>query len=137
MLEAQPDHHPGPESAKRSRKTVLVVDDDFSISGTLRAILEGEGFHVISAANGLQALGHLRSGVVPELMLIDLAMPVMDGWQLCETLAQDPGLASIPVVLLSDRPDPPEPAGVAGSVRKPIKLAALLAALERLPGWGQ
>src|SRR2546428_350964 len=73
---------------------VLVVDDDLAVRESMRSVLEGEGYAVTAAENGLEALQHLRNGLRPEVILLDLLMPVMDGWQFLRELRQDPELAS-------------------------------------------
>src|SRR5262245_34872901 len=80
---------------------VLIVDDDYDIRATLHEILSDEGYDVASSANGFEALQALRSGTAPCLILLDLMMPVMDGWQFRAQQLSDPTLASIPVVVLS------------------------------------
>lgn len=116
--------------------TILVVEDDASTREGLIALLEGEGFAVLGAANGRQALD-LLAGVSqpPRLILLDLMMPVMDGWQfLAERRRTGIPEGGPPVVLLSglgfihDAPD------VADFIRKPIDSGALLACVRRFCG---
>jgi CheY-like chemotaxis protein len=80
---------------------VLVVDDDPDIRDALCELLEDEGYRVVSAANGSEALAHLRSGELPCVILLDLMMPVMDGWEFRRQQQADPGLSSIPVVVIT------------------------------------
>jgi len=82
-------------------KTILVVEDDAATREALAMILGAEGFAVVGAANGQEALGRLRSDVRPDLILLDLMMPVMDGWQFRREQLKDPALAAIPIVVLS------------------------------------
>lgn len=79
---------------------VLVVDDDGDNRELLVELLETEGYSATSAENGSRALASLEDGLDPDLILTDLQMPVMSGWDLCESLRQNPNLRSIPVVLL-------------------------------------
>jgi CheY-like chemotaxis protein len=115
-------------------KTVLVVDDDRDIRDVLTDALEAEGYRVITAGDGQEALDWLRSGAArPCVMLLDLMMPRMDGIQLRTELLNDPELARIPVVVLSADPSAIVAAkslSFAGSLRKPVPLEALLAAVH-------
>ncbi len=79
---------------------VLVVDDDQDSRGVLLAHLEGQGYVAAEAANGAEALRLLEKGLDPDLILTDLVMPVMSGWDLCETLKQLPEWRAIPLVVL-------------------------------------
>jgi len=108
---------------------VLVVDDDHDIRDTLRELLEIEGLRVVSAANGREALQRLRNGVRPDVILLDLMMPEMSGWEFRGEQLSDPCIADIPVVLLSATPDVRKTAHelrAAGWVRKPFDLDELL-----------
>jgi signal transduction histidine kinase len=80
---------------------VLVVDDDDDIRGSLSDLLREDGFEVEGAADGDQALARLRAAPVPDLILLDLVMPVKDGWQFRTEQRQDPSIAAIPVVAMS------------------------------------
>lgn len=79
---------------------VLVVDDDGDNRTVLAELLETAGYMAVCAENGAQAVSLLESGLDPDLILTDLVMPVMTGWELCEALKGRPGWRSIPVVLL-------------------------------------
>jgi len=85
----------------RSPELILVVDDDASIRTAMRELLETEGYDVTEAANGLAALGKLRAGLRPAVILLDLMMPVMDGWDLRTEQLRDPELAGIPVLIVT------------------------------------
>lgn len=80
---------------------VLIVDDDASFRGALRERLETEGYSVAEAANGLAALGRLRGGLRPSVIVFDLMMPEMDGWDFRFCQLRDPDLRDIPVVLVT------------------------------------
>ena len=88
-------------SEAQRKRTVLVVDDDYDLRETLRDVLEDEGYLVQTAANGQEALDCLHDGSVPEVVLVDLMMPVMDGWHFLDELQRDSSLADIPVVVMS------------------------------------
>jgi CheY-like chemotaxis protein len=123
-----------PQVVRAERGCVLIVDDDFDIRGLMTNILQIEGYHVLAAANGREALETLRSGARPRLILLDLMMPVMNGWQFrCEQLLDD-RLAAIPVVVLSGAADVGERArtiGASGILRKPVDLDVLLEVVGR------
>src|SRR5690606_32095531 len=82
-------------------RCVLVVDDDRELRETVRDILEGEGFTTATAADGEEALAYLRAAAAPDLILLDLSMPIMDGVTFREEQRKDPSLATIPVVVFS------------------------------------
>jgi len=111
---------------------VLIVDDDFALRDALCAALEGEGFAVAAVSNGREALEYLRSGARPSLVLLDLMMPIMNGWEFRAEQRQDPELADIPVVVLSAfaRSGDEELRGIGQFLRKPFQLADLLAAVR-------
>jgi CheY-like chemotaxis protein len=81
--------------------TVFVVEDDIDTRDMLARFLELEGFHVELAANGQQALERLSAGVHPCVILLDLMMPIMDGWQFRRQQILDAQLAKIPVIVVS------------------------------------
>jgi CheY-like chemotaxis protein len=93
----------------RHRK-VLVVEDDHLIREAIAEALDEEGFEVVEAANGREALEKLHAQPGASLVLLDLMMPVMDGWRFREAQLRDPELANIPVVVLSAVKDENVPA---------------------------
>ena len=84
-----------------TRCTVFVVEDDVDTRDMLGRFLELEGFEVELASNGKQALERLSAGVHPCVILLDLMMPVMDGWQFRREQVRDRELAEIPVIVVS------------------------------------
>jgi two-component system response regulator CpxR len=104
------------------------VDDDDSIREVLAEILRDEGYDVACAGNGEQALSELRQHGYPDLMLLDLMMPVMSGWELLEVLQASSELSRIPVVVVSAMNAP----GACEHLAKPIDLNHLLATVGRL-----
>jgi CheY-like chemotaxis protein len=116
---------------------VLVVDDEADIRETLCAILEAEGYRVETASNGREALEALRAGARPKIVLLDLTMPVMNGYELLEQLANDRDLSRIPVTVVSAICDVKPPR--VPYLRKPFDIDALTGAVARgvrgsLPG---
>ena len=82
------------------RRKVLVVEDDPDQLEVTRLSLKSAGFAIGTAANGVEALKKVRT-VAPDLILLDVMMPGMDGFAVCETLREDPATASIPVLMLT------------------------------------
>ncbi|MCC6556244.1 MAG: response regulator [Polyangiaceae bacterium] len=114
-------------------KTILVVDDDQDIRETLTELLQEEGYSVARASHGREALAMLREGSNPSLILLDLMMPIMDGWQFRAEQQSDPALASIPVVVISamGKDEKIAALGAAQLLKKPIRLEQLLDAVAR------
>jgi CheY-like chemotaxis protein len=84
--------------------TILVVDDNQDNVEILRAFLESRGYRVVSATDGRTALVKVEE-VQPSLVLLDVMMPGMDGWQVCRTIKQHPDFASIRVVMVTAKGD--------------------------------
>jgi CheY-like chemotaxis protein len=119
--------------SKRS-PLLLVVDDDSDVLDALRCALEDEGYRVSTASNGHEALGCLSAAEVPSLILLDLMMPVMDGFAFRAAQLADATMADVPVIVLSagalgqdlERLRP------AAALKKPVPLSALLSTVGRL-----
>ena len=114
---------------------VLVVEDDEDIRADLTAILRIKGFAVDEAANGKEALARLRGGERPCLMVLDLMMPVMNGWELRAAMLADGELADLPVVVVSGKgripPDEERTLAPAAVLVKPFELSELLDVVAR------
>ncbi len=82
-------------------QTLLLVEDDYDIRTMLELLLDMEGYRVVRSANGREALDELLRGLHPDVILLDLMMPVMSGWQLLDIMERDPVLADIPVIVIS------------------------------------
>jgi CheY-like chemotaxis protein len=117
-------------------KRILVVEDDPDMLETFVEVLEMAGYAVTSAIHGQDALEKLATEPRPCLILLDLMMPIMTGWELHERLGSDPALAAIPAIFVSAAGDPPEagPSRPTAYLRKPVQLHALLEAIRRLCG---
>lgn len=116
------------------RGTILVVEDDLDIREVMRMVLEASGYQVLEAGDGVEALGVVRAHR-PCVILLDLMMPGMDGFQFRESQLQDPAIASIPVVIASGGGTVPEKAselGAAGYLVKPMDVQSLLALVGAL-----
>jgi CheY-like chemotaxis protein len=81
--------------------TILLVDDNPDVLEVIGVILEAEGHSVATAHNGADALAQLRSGLEPRLIILDLSMPVMDGWEFRDRQLADPTLRDIPTIIYS------------------------------------
>lgn len=108
--------------------TVLVVDDDADIREALRDLLEGEGYRVRTAGDGAEAVA-LMEAEPPCLVILDLMMPVMDGWQVAGHMHDAEQLASIPVCVVTATPEW-APADSACVMRKPVDVRRLLAVVH-------
>lgn len=123
MASPAPHHH---------RHQVLIVDDYADICEALAMVLDIEGMEVDTAQSGDEALMKLTAGLRPCVMLLDIRMPGMNGWDLWEHMLCDPELAAIPVVVVSgDSPDAARAraVGMRAVLRKPVDSAALVAAV--------
>jgi two-component system, chemotaxis family, chemotaxis protein CheY len=110
---------------------VMVIDDDPDLRETLKLLLAETGFGVTVAAGGQEAMDLLRKGLRPELILLDLMMPGMNGWQFLDRI-RDTNLGSIPVVIMTARPVVgPLPAPARELLRKPFDRATLLGTIAR------
>jgi len=114
---------------------VLIVDDDEEFRSVLGELLEAEGCTVYTAEDGKRALDVLRV-VTPDLVLVDLMMPVMNGWEFCAAIERSSSLADIPVVILSGvaRFGPRDRSRV---LVKPVERSALASLLDDVcaPQW--
>lgn len=113
---------------------VLVVEDDPELLAALCGALEDEGFGVSRARHGLDALGQLRSGRRPCVILLDLMMPIMNGWQFRYEQRQDSELSKIPVVVVSAKTDSAQHAAwleADAYLEKPLSLARLIEIVNR------
>jgi CheY-like chemotaxis protein len=110
---------------------VMIVEDDRDTREMLERFLQLEGFAVRTASNGEAALETLRAGGNPCVILLDLMMPVMNGWQFREAQAQDPEFAKIPVVVVTAAGPRAEMPAIAadGWLSKPVDFEQLLAAI--------
>jgi CheY-like chemotaxis protein len=112
-------------------RTILVVDDDAEIRESIADLLRDEGYRAAVAGHGREALERLRDGTRPDLIVLDLMMPVMDGWQFLDERARDPALKAIPVVVVSATHETLRPPDTCAFIRKPMRLDDLLAVIAR------
>jgi two-component system cell cycle sensor histidine kinase/response regulator CckA len=118
---------------RASGRTLLVVEDDADIREALDGLLSMEGFHVAGCCNGREALDWLSARPKPDMILLDLMMPVMDGWQFRVAQKHDPELASIPVVALSaDATAKAAAIDADAYLKKPVDYETLIDTIDRL-----
>ncbi len=111
-------------------KTVLIVEDDSDILESLRDAFEDSGYIVVTASDGKAALDILTTGSPPNVVVLDLVMPGMNGNDLYAAMQADPALAKIPVVVSTSDPSRAPPG--LPVVPKPVKLDRLLDAVKQL-----
>ena len=114
------------------RRSILIVEDDEDLRTILVEVLGARGFDIEQASDGAQALATLQRGLRPTLILLDLMMPGMDGWQFIAAQRGDPAIADLPVLVMSasgalDR----LPVAAENYVRKPVELEVLLSRIAK------
>ena len=115
------------------RHTVLVVDDDPGVRAAVSLYLKFQGYDIVEACHGEEALAHLRAGCGARAIVLDLRMPVMDGWSFRRAQREDPAIADIPVIVLSGADVDKVPSLDAEmSFEKPVKMSLLAAAVQQL-----
>lgn len=107
---------------------MLVVDDDLAIREVVSEVLRDEGYDVTCAADGLQAMNAMQRAPRPDLVLLDLMMPVMSGWEVLEQVQENSELSRVPIVIVSAMTAP----GGHEHLAKPLDLDRLLATVKRL-----
>jgi len=120
------------ERRKKSDSLVLVVEDDHDARVSIRQLLEDEGYTVQSAAEGASAISWLHvTPILPKVMILDLWMPIMDGWEVVERVRADQQLRDLPVIVVTadKRSQPPDSSHL---IRKPFKAVALLQLVAQL-----
>ena len=114
-------------------KTILVVDDEYAIVEALAALLGDEGYRVVSAMNGAEALEKIAEDR-PDLVLLDVMMPVLDGRATLARIREDPTTSALPVVLMSAAPRAQTAQGPRSDafLAKPFGVALLLETIAKL-----
>jgi CheY-like chemotaxis protein len=124
------------QSSLAAMPEILVVEDDEAIRGLVSEVLRDDGYEVGEAANGAEALAYV-SRHKPDLIVLDLMMPVMDGWTFVEACRRQPGCSDVPIVVTSASHDLPKTAerlrsfGVRTCLAKPFDIEGLLALVAR------
>jgi len=128
--------HPGDGPAPRDGGPILLVDDAAELRDELAAALTEAGYDVVSASNGREALDVLKARPLPRVLVLDLLMPVMNGWDFCDAARGDPAMGKIPIVVTSGAVsrDPASPyfIDVDDFITKPFNLDELLMKIRRL-----
>jgi CheY-like chemotaxis protein len=117
-----------------AQKTVLLVEDDPDIRDIVQDVLEAEGYDVVPASHGRQALEFLsgaRESERPDLVILDMMMPLVDGRHVLDAIRNNQSLSSVPVVVMSAVAHE-KPAGAAAFLRKPFSLDTLFEAVHTL-----
>jgi CheY-like chemotaxis protein len=115
-------------------RTVLVVDDEFGVAEVLQSILEDEGYRVITAINGKQALTRLAE-TAPDLAMVDYMMPIMNGAHLLAAMHKEQDWTHIPVIMMSSLDEVTVRSGCErfnAFLRKPFRANAVVALVERV-----
>ncbi|HET7788254.1 MAG TPA: response regulator [Myxococcales bacterium] len=114
-------------------RAVLLVDDDPDIRDSVGECLRDEGYEVHTAGNGQEALDRLSYGLRPSVILLDLMMPVLNGFEVLQALRDRPDWQGIPVVIVSANRgyEAEDMRGVFDILRKPVPLEQMLDAIER------
>jgi two-component system, chemotaxis family, chemotaxis protein CheY len=111
---------------------ILVVEDDMDLGEVVCEILTISGYRASHAVDGIAALQMLRAGELPDLILLDLMMPRMDGWEFRETLLRNKKLKDIPVIVFSAVTEIAKPIKADHFLRKPVAPEVLLSAIQPL-----
>jgi len=116
-----------------TRATILVIDDDDEIRQVLAMVLDEAGFRVVTAANGREALERLRGDPRPDVILLDLMMPEMDGYQFRAEQQRHPALRAIPTLIVIAGTVTPrvEALGAEAILPKPVSLRRLVDTIRR------
>jgi len=101
MAESRSKHATAEIDRPEVPASILLVDDDPDIRSAVKEFLHHEGFTVVPAPNGADALNTLRTGFRPNVIVLDIMMPVMDGWDFRAAQLADPALRDIPVIVIS------------------------------------
>lgn len=107
-------------------KCILIVEDNKEIQESLKMALEIEGYEIFTANNGKEGMDQLAKMPTPCMILLDLMMPIMNGWEFVEEINKNLLLSTIPIVVVSAFEDKKGTLKSAGYIQKPIDLNALL-----------
>jgi CheY-like chemotaxis protein len=121
-------------AGENSARNILLIDDESDIRTVLKDALEWEGYRVYTAANGKEGMEILLEMPTPNLILLDLMMPVMNGWEFANALQTD--LAYVDFVALSAFSDPEKKIRARGFINKPVDLDLLLGLVKEYCGPG-
>ena len=114
-----------------TKTRLVVIDDDKDLRDALCLMLSVEGFDVSGFSDAKEAIRRIESGLPADLILLDLMMPIMNGWEFCQYRATSAALRRVPVVLITARHGVAPPAGVSEVLLKPFDLDVLGAVIAR------
>jgi CheY-like chemotaxis protein len=112
------------------RAHIVVIDDDHDLRQTLVEALELEGYELHATGDAATGLVYLAGGAPADVILLDLMMPGMNGWEFCARRAELPVIARIPVIALTARRQQDYPPGADAVVHKPFEIATLVRAID-------
>jgi len=115
-------------------RPVLIVEDDADLREMMAQLLTLEGYQIETVANGREALEYLNDAPRPDVILLDLMMPIMDGWEFRRRQQDDPALADVPVIVLTALDQAQARAGDLNGVdflKKPLDFDRLLDLVRR------
>ena len=115
---------------------VLIVDDEYIGRETLQSVLEGEGYELEMAENGFQAIEKAKQ-LLPDVILLDVMMPGMTGFEVCQRIRSDPQIAEIPIIILTALDDRESllnalKAGADDFISKPFDISELIKKIEKI-----
>lgn len=121
---------------ENSEKHILLVEDQDVVARTVSMALSVAGYRCEHASNGMRALSMLDEGLTPDLIILDIIMPVMDGYEFLEKFRKVTGMKDIPVIMLTSLNEPADvlktlKAGAVDYQTKPIDVEGLLRSVER------
>src|SRR5215510_14878399 len=121
---------------RNTSRNILLIEDEVDIRTILKDALEWEGYSVYTASNGKEGMEVLLQMPAPGLILLDLMMPVMNGWEFANALEIDRTYADIPIVTVSAFSDPEKRIRAKGSIKKPVDVDVLFALVRKYCGSG-
>lgn len=116
---------------KPTNNLIVLIEDDRDIRVSLMQLLEFEGYRVLTAENGKDGLTLLKKNPTPKLIILDLMMPVMNGWQFLEAKKENPELAPLPVLVITAISDGIKPSQGIDVMKKPVEVEALLKIINK------
>lgn len=114
-----------------NQKTLLVIEDDTNIRDVLKLSFQFEGYHVLTAENGKKGFEVLNQGLIPGLILLDLMMPVMNGWEFIEAIKKEVSLNQIPIIVVSAYADRAKSIDCHEFILKPLELEHLMLTVRK------
>ena len=112
---------------------VVVIEDDADLREAICMMLRYEGFEPVDFCDAREAIRCIESGLPADVILLDLMMPLMNGWEFCQHRVESAALSRVPVIVITARQTvTPEPVGISAVLLKPFDLEALQAAIAKV-----